>query len=417
MKLFLTVLIIFTSSILNAYSQETTIEETVTNERFKKALKVIVKNTDSVKTITMYSKGFLPNMRKLIKIDSTAIVANSIELAIINSKSIILTGAIAPPIDLTIENSHNISIKKLISSEVKINNQENNKLDIKIENSSIDDLSFGYHANNIEIKNSIFGKLFIRGSTISKTLVIKNISINTLSFTNTILPDTVIISNIDFEKESRDVNFDDIDFANNYSRVLKIGNIDLERFKIPYDKYKIIIDETTKYEQRLMIYQKVLNKLREQGLFEKFEVLDKSYQEVKLVHNGHYIINFISKNWWDYGYNKSKVTINAFILYLIFFLINLLLFDTITKVYYPSNIESYIHNKAIHDKVFHKNKLTQLITKSPSVLLYTAFIFWGLKLDLKELKIKNWWALILIVFEYTIGVICLAYIANYIITK
>jgi len=51
------------------------------------------------------------------------------------------------------------------------------------------------------------------------------------------------------------------------------------------------------------------------------------------------------------------------------------------------------------------------------VLLYTAFIFWGLKLDVKELVIKKWWAIILIVFEYSIGVVCLAYIANFIITK
>jgi hypothetical protein len=49
--------------------------------------------------------------------------------------------------------------------------------------------------------------------------------------------------------------------------------------------------------------------------------------------------------------------------------------------------------------------------------LYTTFVFWGLKLDLKELEIKKPLYMTILIGQYITGLVCLAYIANYIISK
>jgi hypothetical protein len=49
-------------------------------------------------------------------------------------------------------------------------------------------------------------------------------------------------------------------------------------------------------------------------------------------------------------------------------------------------------------------------------LIYTSYLFWGLKLDFGKLKLANIPRAMLVIFQYLIGIICLAYLANYIIS-
>jgi len=67
-----------------------------------------------------------------------------------------------------------------------------------------------------------------------------------------------------------------------------------------------------------------------------------------------------------------------------------------------------------------KNSLLYRINKIPAIIAYTAYVFWGIKLELNQIRFeKSWWAFPFFIFmvEYLTGIICLAYIANLIITK
>ena len=86
----------------------------------------------------------------------------------------------------------------------------------------------------------------------------------------------------------------------------------------------------------------------------------------------------------------------------------------------PENIAEY--NNGVTDNGIKSNgdKSTKSKRKRKHlacVFFYTGFVFWGLSLDIKELKFNSWRALILLITEYSFGVICLAYLANYIITN
>ncbi len=170
-----------------------------------------------------------------------------------------------------------------------------------------------------------------------------------------------------------------------------LSNVDFQKLKIPLDRFTINIANDQSYEQKKILYQQSLNALKSNGLSEKYEDLDKKYQREQLLHNHHPVINFISKYWWDYGYNKRMIFTNSCILFFFFFIINLIFFDKLTKAYLPNNIEVYYYN--LNRTSRYRNKVNEIVVKSPIILLYTAFVFWGFKLDLKEIKIKNWFFL------------------------
>jgi hypothetical protein len=341
-------------------------------------------------------------------------------ISAIDGKELKIIESSTNSVTIDLKNTKLLSISDFFATaSISVANDANSKIATshKLLRSNIPSCTYAGVFNELKIDTSTIKNLRLRVATIKNRLTLKNSRIDTLEFQNTILPDTIVLKNLDLFTMPGFIDFTHSQVSGNTNKLLLIGDIDFSKLKIPLTKYTIKIDNEGDYEDQITLYQTVIKKLKESGLNKKAEALDKKYQEIQYKHNGNHIINFVSKHWWDYGYDKSKVVINSFYIYFIFFFVNLLAFNSITKVYYPPNIESYNYSKSVNDKVKHTNRFTKLIFKTPSVLLYTAFIFWGLKLDLKELKIKNWWALILVVFEYTIGVICLAYIANYIITK
>jgi hypothetical protein len=209
------------------------------------------------------------------------------------------------------------------------------------------------------------------------------------------------------------LDFRNCSAAKNATMILRY--VDFEKLKIPLDRFTIKVDDNQTYEQQIILYQQVLNALKENGLAKKYESMDKDYQQLQLIHNERPIINLLEKHWWDYGYNKALIFRNSLIFFGVFLFINLLLFKHLIKVYLPANIEEYYNN--LKNDSGHTNKVKIAIYTIPCILLYTAFIFWGLKLDVKDLKVKHWLSLTLIIVEYSVGIICLAYLANYVLSK
>ena len=197
--------------------------------------------------------------------------------------------------------------------------------------------------------------------------------------------------------------------------VLKIANIDISKVNIPLDKFEYEVESSQSYEQQALLYQQILKQLKDAGLTEKYETQDKLFQELKLLHNNHPILNFISKNWWDYGYDKGRIFFNSFAFFLIFFVLNIIFFKQLKTVYFPVKFISKTSEKL--GQRYNPRPIIAIFYQLPGIFLYTAFLFWGLKLDLKEIEIKKNGAIILIICQYLLGVICLAYLANYVISK
>lgn len=61
--------------------------------------------------------------------------------------------------------------------------------------------------------------------------------------------------------------------------------------------------------------------------------------------------------------------------------------------------------------------LKQYFFRTIYCFIYTGYIFWGIKLKLENIKLSNVSLALWIIFQYIVGIICLAYIANIIITR
>jgi hypothetical protein len=65
----------------------------------------------------------------------------------------------------------------------------------------------------------------------------------------------------------------------------------------------------------------------------------------------------------------------------------------------------------------HGLKFIGILHRSLLCCVYTGFVFYGLKFDLNALKSHRIGLLLLLILQYILGIISLAYIANLIITK
>ncbi len=121
----------------------------------------------------------------------------------------------------------------------------------------------------------------------------------------------------------------------------------------------------------------------------------------------------VVKIWWNnYGFDRIKVVRSSTIVFLFFLLFNCFIFDKLLDVYEVSTIKT-----ARNDSFDFKYKVLGASYRFLLCLLYSGFIFYGLKFEFNRLKIKNIAVIIWLIVQYIIGVISLAYIASLILNK
>jgi len=197
--------------------------------------------------------------------------------------------------------------------------------------------------------------------------------------------------------------------------VLFLERVDFEKIHVSFNKFDLCVSPSQNYELQLVLYQSILKRLRDDGLSEMYEVQDKRFQSLKLLYDHHWFLNWLSKAWWDYGYDKGRIFLWSLGLFTFFFICNICSLNQLRLVYFP---EKFLIKEALRlQQKENSQKLKAFFIQIPGTFLYTTYIFWGLKLDLKKVEIKNWWAILLILVQYVLGVVCVAYLANYVISK
>jgi hypothetical protein len=95
--------------------------------------------------------------------------------------------------------------------------------------------------------------------------------------------------------------------------------------------------------------------------------------------------------------------------------INFICFDKLIKIGYMlpkfQKANSYFNSK------YRNNQLKLILKKTPCVIIYTCMIFWGIRLEREKVGIDNFGVFFYIIVQYVVGLICLAYIANWIISN
>jgi len=257
------------------------------------------------------------------------------------------------------------------------------------------------------------GKVIFDSCHFFKGLIISSINPNiSFSFKNIILPDTLDLSNnpvINTPIDLTDVQFHDdgkkcaIFF---YKTAIDKIQIDYKYFEL---KFKIIDGHEMSKNEKEIVYESLLKNFKDQSSNENYELLDIEYRNFK---NGW----FIWPHYWDcYGYHKGWIFIWTPCFLILYTLITFLCIDNLTKFVYKIN---YIPNlPSLKQTMKMKHKLRVLRRRIWLSFAYTSTIFFLFLLKVENIKFKNWKGVVYLLFIYGTGLVCLAYMANFVLQK
>ena len=214
----------------------------------------------------------------------------------------------------------------------------------------------------------------------------------------------------------------------------------IEKIKMRYDNFRVYkpndfkvkhhlnpenLNQTFVYEKLTNVYEGLLKNFKDHGYLVSYETLDKEYQEFKFTENPDdlyvgKLLNFINKYWNDYGYDKTRIWLITLLSFIFFAVINWFRFPhLITKVYSIAALkEIFLKYKTHHEYKAKHSKYPSINVRMPLLAVYyTALIFFGFKLNIEKLNFRQPVSVFYIFLQFTIGLICLAYLANFVISS
>jgi hypothetical protein len=151
-------------------------------------------------------------------------------------------------------------------------------------------------------------------------------------------------------------------------------------------------------------------------MVENADAFDVDFIKLDYEHRGDFyrMWSWIARNWRNYGHGRALIFRNSIALFLLFLLGNFLFgLKKLTLAYNPSSFEDVLDIVNSHSN--HIIKKIWLIFCY--TFAYTMLVFWGISLERKEVKAKHLVYFIYLMTQYIFGLICLAYLASYILSK
>jgi len=252
-------------------------------------------------------------------------------------------------------------------------------------------------------------------------------------FKSVILPDTLFLSNVSIKNEL-DLTSAKLNSTKHRKCKIDLLDTDINKVKFNYDLFELYFQETEEhraatYEQKISIYEKLRKRFDELGFKESYKNLDIEYQDFintnakdksKEAELGFklrkYLLNPWEKYWWNYGYNKEWVIFWSVFLLIIFTLINVPFVTYLNKNVYQINTKAFydISTCKNYRKNFNVQRISKILFNS---LVYTAILFFGIKLVIENFKNPKPGGIFYLILIYVIGLFCLGYLLNIIITK
>ncbi|MET3982117.1 hypothetical protein ABIB62_004730 [Mucilaginibacter sp. UYP25] len=155
-------------------------------------------------------------------------------------------------------------------------------------------------------------------------------------------------------------------------------------------------------EEVSSMYEKVLKNFEGEGQRTSYKTLDIEYK----TYRGDWLAHY----WNCYGYHKEWVFYWAGIFMFIFTCITVFKLKALNEIYRFSYIDVAV------TKLKPKKSCAGQLKGWGYAFVYTASIFFPLSLEFKSLQLKNLWV-VYVLLVYVIGVLCLGYMAGFILQK
>lgn len=249
--------------------------------------------------------------------------------------------------------------------------------------------------NSLNLDSSIFEKkISVTQITTSQNTV--------FSFNNISLPDTFDFSNN--PSISSQINLTKVKAVSEKKCILFLQGTDISKLNLQYVYFILMFPDSTSNDEKHVIYENLLQNLKQNSLEESFKLLDIDYHRFKIKSS------FLGSLWWwipeywsNYGYNPEYIFSRTFLFLVFFIIINFFALNQLCKVYSPLKIPTYYRKYSLNRLWF--------------TCIYTFSIFFTLSLKFDKIKFSFKVATIYILLMHIIGIICLAYLANFVIQK
>lgn len=233
-------------------------------------------------------------------------------------------------------------------------------------------------------------------------------STSSLIFFDTFLPDTLDLSDC---KVGGYINLlNTYPKKKDFRSQLNIMGTDVTKVKLQYKNFHLfipdsVLDDPNKIDVVSNIYELLLNNFERDGFQDSYRSLDIEYKKWQSKRDWTLII---SNYWWNFGYSKWRILIFTTGFLLLFSLFNYKAFHNLQLVY---PIEKLVNYKP----GFAYNKRSLLVKKYFVALVYTGYIFFKFGIDFKNFNFKPLRYVAVILFEYTIGLLCTGFLINWIL--
>jgi uncharacterized protein YjbI with pentapeptide repeats len=251
--------------------------------------------------------------------------------------------------------------------------------------------------------NMLNGSILFDGSIFSHNLLLSNLKTSSqfhIKFRESKMPDTLNLSNNRYLEDT--VDFSKIDMNSKKKCLVILEGMDISKLKLNYNYFKLGFSENLTIDNKENIYQGLLQNFKYWGFQDSYQKLDIEYKRFHAKQGTFGFLWWIPEYWWEYGYERARIFPITFWAVLFLTIINYLLIN-----YLVSNVYS-VGNIPFH---YRKRSLNRLWFS----FVYTCVIFFSLSLKIDKIKFQNKGGTLYLMGIYLFGIICLAYIANYII--
>ena len=155
-----------------------------------------------------------------------------------------------------------------------------------------------------------------------------------------------------------------------------------------------------------------MESLKINGFEDGYKQLSIEFYEYKYLRDNQYLLNFIDKYWWNYGFDKSRIFLWILVIILFFTIINSIFYDELMDRAYKIG---FLKKEMEHDSI--KNHwITSFIYNIPYAFLYTIYIFFGrmmgFKIDTERFKSNNYFINLYLVTIIASGLLCALFAFN-----
>ena len=155
------------------------------------------------------------------------------------------------------------------------------------------------------------------------------------------------------------------------------------------------------------IYERLLKNFSNKGYGDSHELLDIEYKEWQKSEDWTVCVNDV---WWKFGYKKSRIIWWALGLIFLFNFFNNWKFSRLQHTYPIDNLR-----EAYYDYSGNQKKWVLKLKQYAISLLYTGLIFFKVSVDFNKMRFDKLGYAFIIILQYTIGLVCTAFLINYIL--